>query len=142
MYYYIDYYLYNITIMKLSAEVVDFIKNADHKALATHGEDGVNVVPLSMITVDKEHIIICDCFMDKTRNNVRQDPQAALAFWKGFDGVQVKGTIVYEKEGDRFGQYADKLKVDHPDRQLCGVLVFTPDKVYDLSPKNAGKQLA
>ena len=80
--------------------------------------------------------------MDKTRNNVRQDPRVALAFWKGFDGVQVKGTIVYESEGDRFGHHADKLKEEHPDRQLCGVLVFTPEKLYDLAPKNAGKQLA
>lgn len=127
--------------MKLPIETVAFIRNSEHKALATYGPDGVNVVPLSMIAVDDEHIVICDCFMDKTRSNVKQDPRVALAFWHGFDGVQVKGTVAYEEEGDRFGQYAEKLKVQHPDRQLCGVLVFTPEKVYDLSPKNAGKQL-
>ena len=127
--------------MKLPAEVVEFIKKAEQKALATYGEEGVNVVPLSMVTVDEDSIIICDCFMDKTRSNVRQDPRAALAFWSGFEGMQVKGTIVYEKDGDCFGRFSEKLKVDHPERKLCGVLVFTPEKVYDLAPKNAGARI-
>lgn len=128
--------------MKLSPEIVEFIKTAKQKVLATYGEDGVNVIPLSMVAVDAEHIVICDCFMDKTRKNVREDPRASLAFWQDFAGFQVKGTIVYEKEGEKFDHYSERLKTDHPDRKLCGVLVFTPEKVYDLSPANAGVRIS
>lgn len=124
--------------MQLPNEVAEFIKSAGHKSLATVGEDGPNVVPVSMVAVDGETIVISDCFMDKTRQNVQKDARAALAFWQGMDGVQLKGKIVYEKDGDRFGRYAEKLAVDHPDRRLCGVLIFTPEKIYDLAPKNAG----
>lgn len=128
--------------MQLPHEVAEFIKSAGSKTLATIGEDGPNVVPISMVSLDGEHIVISDCFMDKTRQNVQKDPRAALAFWQGMEGMQLKGEITYEKDGDRFGQYAAKLAEDHPDRQLCGVLVFAPEKVYDLSPKNAGAVIA
>ncbi len=127
--------------MRLPQEIVEIIRTAGNKALATVGADGPNVVPVSMVALDGEEIIVSDCFMDKTRQNVQADPRASLSFWQGFDGVQIKGTVAYEKDGDRFGRYAEKLAQDHPGRQLCGVLVFTPEKVYDLSPKNAGAVL-
>lgn len=127
--------------MEFTKEILEVINSADSRALATVGEDGPNVVPLSMVITDKDSIVICDCFMGKTAANLANDPRAAIAFWKGFVGVQVKGKISYETSGENFDLYVDWLKGKHPDRTLRGVLVLTPEAIYDLAPQNAGKKL-
>lgn len=128
--------------MELTKEILEIINSADNRALATVGEDGPNVVPLSMVVTDQDSIVICDCFMGKTAANLANDPRAAIAFWKGFVGVQVKGKITYETSGENFDLYVKWLKEKHPDRTLRGVLVMSPEKVFDLAPSNAGCQLA
>lgn len=128
--------------MKLTNEILEIINSADSRALATVGEDGPNVVPLSMVITDEDSIVICDCFMGKTAKNLISDSRAAIAFWKGFVGVQVKGQIAYETAGENFELYTKWLKEKHPDRMLRGVLVMAVEKVYDLAPSNAGYQLA
>ncbi len=121
--------------MKLSDEVIEFIKNAGQKALATIGPDGPNLVPLSMVSVADNTIVICDCFMHKTKQNLQADPRAALSFWQGMEGFQFKGTVAYHTEGECFDDKTDWLKDRHPDRRLCGILIFTPEEMYDLAPK-------
>ena len=128
--------------MKLPSEIVAVIQEADNKALATVGEDGPNVIPLSMVIVDGDNLIICDCFMDKTVKNVQGDSRVALAFWKGFVGVQIKGRVSYETSGEYFDRYTDWLKEKHADRTLRGVLVVSTEHVYDLAPSNAGVKIA
>lgn len=142
MYYYIDNYLYNIIIMKLPSEIIAIIEGADNKVLATIGEDGPNVIPLSMVIVDGDDIIVCDCFMDKTAKNLSTDSRAAMSFWKGFAGIQVKGHISYETSGEHFEKYTQWLKEKHADRSLRGVLVMSAEHVYDLAPSNAGVKVA
>lgn len=128
--------------MEFTKEILEVINSADSRALATVGDDGPNVVPLSMVITDKDSIVICDCFMGKTAANLANDPRAAIAFWKGFVGVQVKGKISYETSGENFDLYVKWLEDKHPDRKLRGVLVLTPEAVYDLAPQNAGNRLA
>ena len=128
--------------MKLSEEILGIISGADQRALATVGEDGPNVVPLSMTIIDGDRIVICDCFMDKSAKNLAKDNRAAVSFWKGFVGVQVKGLVSYKTEGEYFERYTDWLKEKYPDRTLRGVLVLTAERVYDLHPQNAGVELA
>lgn len=127
--------------MQLPTEIVSIIQNADSKVLATVGEAGPNVIPLSMVIVDGEHIIVCDCFMDKTAKNLSRDTRAAMAFWKGFAGVQIKGHISYETSGENFDRYTIWLREKHADRTLRGVLVMSPEEVFDLAPSNAGVKL-
>ncbi|PIR86139.1 hypothetical protein COU14_00560 [Candidatus Kaiserbacteria bacterium CG10_big_fil_rev_8_21_14_0_10_44_10] len=153
MYYYIDNYQYNITDnnnylevceeirMQLPNEVLEIINDADNKVLATIGEDGPNVIPLSMVIVDGDDIIVCDCFMDKTTKNLSQDSRAAMAFWKGFVGVQIKGHISYETSGEHFDRYTVWLREKHADRTLRGVLVMSAEEIFDLAPSNAGVKL-
>lgn len=127
--------------MKLPDEILRIIEESDHKALATIGEDGPNVVPLSMTIVDEDKIVVCNCFMDKTTKNLAREGQVAVAFWKGFVGVQVKGRVAYETGGKYFDRYVNWLKEKHPDRALRGILIITPEHAYDLDPKNAGVKL-
>ncbi|MEX0913270.1 MAG: pyridoxamine 5'-phosphate oxidase family protein [Candidatus Paceibacterota bacterium] len=128
--------------MKLPSGIIAVIEGADNKVLATIGEDGPNVIPLSMVIVDGDDIIVCDCFMDKTVKNLSHDSRAAMAFWKGFVGVQIKGHISYETSGEHFDRYTKWLKGKHTDRTLRGVLLMSAEEVYDLAPSNAGVKIA
>lgn len=127
--------------MELTAELKDLITTAEQKVLATASNNEPNVVPLSMVEVYEDKIVICNCFMDKTIKNLESNDKVALAFWKGFVGIQVKGRVAYETEGQIFDSYVDWLAGKHPDRVLKGVLVVTPESVYDLAPSNAGARL-
>ena len=127
--------------MKLSDQIIATIEGAENKVLATIGPDGPNVIPLSMVIVDGDSIMVCDCFMDKSAKNLFADDRAAMSFWKGFAGVQIKGRVSYEKTGEHFDRYTKWLEGKHPDRTLRGVLVMTAEAAYDLAPSNAGAKL-
>ena len=127
--------------MQLPSNIITIIAKAENKVLATIGPDGPNVIPLSMVVVDEERLVVCDCFMDKTVNNLAKDNRVAMSFWTGFAGVQLKGSVSYQTEGETFDRYVLWLKNKHPDRTLRGVLVMTPEAAYDLSPSNPGVKL-
>ncbi len=110
------------------------INSAEHMALATEGAAGLNVVPVSMVIEDGGKLVICDCFMQKTRQNAQGNGTAALALWTGMAGVQIKGTIGYETNGEYFDRYTDWLKEKHPERILQGVVILTPTEEHDLAP--------
>lgn len=127
--------------MKLNEEIISIIKTAEQKVIATNGEAGINVIPLSMVEVVDDKIVIYDCFMNKTRENVATKRIVAMGFWTDFVGVQVKGEAEYHTEGKWFEQSVPKLKKMHPDRTLVGVIVITPEMVYDLAPGTTGVKL-
>lgn len=128
--------------MKLPAEIMDIITAADCRLLATAGADGPNAVPLSMVIFEPDRILICDCFMVRTVENLRLDNRVSAAFWKGFVGVQVKGRVDYKQSGEEFDRAAVWLSGKHPDRVLKGVLVLEPEAVYDLAPGRGGVKIA
>lgn len=128
--------------MKLTPELIETIKTAEQKVIATAGVAGINVIPLSMTEVVEDKIVIYDCFMSKTRENTATKHKVAMGFWTGFVGVQVKGEAEYHKDGPWFEQSVPKLAKMHPDRTLIGVIVVTPEEVYDLAPGTTGAKLA
>lgn len=128
--------------MEFTNEVRALLETAEQKVLATMGSDGPNVIPLSMVEVASDRIYICDCFMDKTVANIRNETRVALAFWKGFEGVQIKGSVSYKTEGAEFERFRNWLLERHPDRTLRGVLIVVPTAVYDIAPARAGMKLA
>ena len=128
--------------MKLTEDIIKQIEDAEGKALATCCAGEINVVPVSVVRVVKGKIWLHDFFMNKTAKNVCQEPQAALALWNGLEGVQIKGTVEYETSGANFDEATAWIKENFPDRKLRGLLVFDPQKAYDVSAGgNAGQQL-
>jgi predicted pyridoxine 5'-phosphate oxidase superfamily flavin-nucleotide-binding protein len=125
----------------LTTEVRSFIEKAEHRALATEGEDGPNVIPVSATHIIDDSVVLCDFFMGKTAQNALRGMPAALALWKGFEGIQIKGPIAYEREGERYERIGKWAKEKYPDRTLAGIIVLSPQAVYDLTPGNSGKQL-
>lgn len=115
------------------SDITEIIKKADAKALATYGLHGVNVVPVSVVTVLDESIHLYDFFMGKTVENLRHSPQIAFTAWSGLVGVQVKATATYHDSGVEFEEAVLSMKDKFPDRVLRGLIKLTPTVVYDVS---------
>jgi hypothetical protein len=124
--------------------IIDQILNAEARALATTGPNGVNVVPVSVVTVNDGHIYLYNFFMGKTVENLLAEPAVALTCWKGLEGIQIKAIAAYIEEGELFNLAQTEMLTRFPERTLSGVIVLTPTKVYDASADSAraGKVLA
>ena len=121
--------------MKLSPQVIEGILQADSKAFATNGKHGINVVPVSTIRIENNKILLMNYFLGKTLENIAENPHVALSCWKGLSGYQIKGTVEYLASGDKFEQARYWVKKNVSNRILKGLLIITPEKVYDVSPK-------
>jgi predicted pyridoxine 5'-phosphate oxidase superfamily flavin-nucleotide-binding protein len=121
--------------MKLKESVVDAIMNADAKALATCNIDEVNVVPVSTVRVVDDTIWLMNYFMGKTLENVYRNPRAALACWKGLQGIKVQGNVTVHADGALFVEAVAFVAAVAPTRVLKSVLVLTPTAIYDVTPE-------
>ncbi len=121
--------------MKLSPQVIEGILQADSKAFATNGKHGINVVPVSTIRIVDNKILLMNYFLGKTLDNIAENPQIALSCWKGLSGYQIKGTALYVVAGDIFKEAKEWVEKNVSNRTLKGLLVITPENVYDISPK-------
>lgn len=119
--------------MKFSQDIAKFLLNAESKALATNGVDGINVVPVSTVKVVDGHIWLVDYFFGKTRENIQKNPNdIALTFWSGLSGYQVKAHSMYQTEGVNFEATVAWIAKLHPERKVKGLLILEPRKVYDI----------
>lgn len=118
----------------MNREIQSIIENSDSYALATVGEGGVNVVPISVVTIEGDEIFLYDFFMKRTADNILLEPRVAFIGWKEFVGVQVKATAVYENTGDIFETAVTQMKQRFPDRTLKALIRLTPTAIYDVAP--------
>ena len=109
------------------------ILHAESKALGTMASGVINVVPVSTITIIDDEIILVDYFMRKTIANLKENPRVSLACWKGLEGYQIKALVRYKTEGDIFSQITDWITEILPERVVKGVLILTPEEIYDIS---------
>lgn len=125
--------------MNIDGHIEKFILAADAKALATYGTE-CNVVPVSSVKIVDDTVWFINYFMDKTVANIEINQSAAFVCWKAMMGYQLKGTIAYKTAGDEFDQAVAWIAEVLPDRIVKGLLVFTPEKIYDISPTKDTKQ--
>lgn len=117
--------------MTLTDTIKTQITAAEGKAMATTGPHGVNVVPVSVVELRGDAIHLFDFFMGKTVENLTAEPQVALAFWSGLTGIQIKGTAEYVAAGELYDAAVAEMAERFPERTLSGVIVVTPERVYD-----------
>lgn len=117
----------------LTPTVIAQIEVATTKAFATYGEDGINVVPVSVVVIEDGTICLYNFFMGKTVKNLRNNPRVALVCWQGLEGIQIKGEAQYETGGPRFEAAVVEMTERFPDRVLSGVIVISPMQIYDVS---------
>lgn len=120
--------------MELTNTTVDLLLTADSKALATYGPHGLNVVPVSTIRVVNGKIWLINYFFNKTVENILADKNVSLVGWKGFDGFQVKASVSHLTEGPLFDEAKAWVAELLPDRIVKGLLILTPESVYNISP--------
>lgn len=119
--------------IKIPGNVMEIILHADGKALATTGESGINVVPVSSIRISDNQIWLINYFMNKTYQNIVQNPQVALACWKGLEGYQIKGKACIHTKGLLFDGARAWIAEILPDRIVRGLIIIYPQEIYDVS---------
>lgn len=118
----------------IDEKIQSIILAAEAKSLATYSnEQGINVVPVSTVTIRNGNIILMNYFMGKTFANLNQNPKAALACWKGFEGIQIKAEVQYQNSGDLFDEMKSWINEILPDRALYGILILSPIEIFDIS---------
>lgn len=120
--------------MELTSKIIQAILEADSKALATTGRHGINVVPVSTVRVVGGKILLMNYFLHKTLENLLDEPKAALVYWKGLEGYQIKGSIEYVAGGEQFDEAKRWIEDNVADRTLLGLLVMTPEEAHNISP--------
>jgi predicted pyridoxine 5'-phosphate oxidase superfamily flavin-nucleotide-binding protein len=130
--------------MHIDTTIQQQLQTAEAKALATQGPAGLNVVPVSVITVTDREIHLYDFFMRKTVENIKAEGTVALTAWSGLEGVQVRAMAEYVTDGAVFTAAQTEMQERFPERVLKGVVVLMPTAVYDISAgvERAGVLLA
>lgn len=129
--------------MKLPKQIADIVLNADGKALATTYKNDINVVPVSSIKIVEGKIWLINYFMNKTLQNLTNNPHVALACWKGLEGYQIQADVAYLTDGDAFTEARQWIAKILPGRIVKGLLVLDPTEIFDISAskERAGVQV-
>ena len=134
---------------KMTERMKETFEKVENIILATATKDGVpNAVPMgAKKIIDDETILLSDQFLNKTLNNMKENPQVAVTFWSGFEGYQLKGTITIETSGERFDETAewiDKMgKAMNFPLKSKGAVIMKISEIYGVSPgPGAGKKIA
>ncbi|MGD0056992.1 MAG: pyridoxamine 5'-phosphate oxidase family protein [Methanomassiliicoccales archaeon] len=132
---------------KMSKDIMEFIINARPGLVATASKDGVpNVAPKgSLNVIDEETLLFADILPGKTRKNIAENPNVAIAFVdaKTMRGYQIKGKAQSMKNGKVYDETCKRIaalpmKLPKPD----AAVVIKIQEIYNLTPgPDAGKKL-
>ena len=120
--------------------IKDFLLKAPSKAIATYGDFGINVVPVSTIFIEGEKIILVDYFMEKTVKNISDNKNVSLVAWKDMLGYQFKCLAEYDFSSDLFLNVKLKVKEILPERHVKGILILSTKEIFDISPTKDTKE--
>lgn len=118
----------------MEKHIEQFILQANSKALATFGSQGLNVVPISSVKIVDGQIWLINYFMEKTLENILKNQEVALVCWSGMFGYQIKGQATYVEEGESFEQAKQWVKEILPERIVKGLVIITPKELFDIAP--------
>ena len=134
---------------KMTERMKKLFETVPAAVLSTATTDGQpNAVPVgAKKVIDDETILISDQFFNKTLTNLKANPQAAVSFWEGHEGYQLKGSVTIETSGQRYEETARWIeelgnKAGFPLRSK-GVVILKIEEIFGLAPgPGAGKKLA
>jgi predicted pyridoxine 5'-phosphate oxidase superfamily flavin-nucleotide-binding protein len=130
-------------MVKLTDEMKSDMLKIKIFPFATSSKKGEpNVVPMGMVALqeDDETIWITDNFMQKSLQNLKENPQAALYVWSPEvpNSYQIKGTIKIETSGADY----EKAKEAAKGRPAKTLLKMTITSVHSVKPgPTAGAKL-
>jgi len=134
-------------LVKMSKEVIEFIRNTRPGYIGTVSKNGVpNVAPKgSMSVIDEETLLFADISPGKTRDNIAENPNVTVAFVdaKGYKGYQIKGRAQSMKSGKVYEETCARIaalpmKLPKPE----AAILIKVQEIYSLSPgPDAGKRI-
>ncbi len=135
---------------KITQEMKEVAKKTPMWAVATASKDGIpNVAPIFCGRILSENeIVLADNFMNKTKANLKVNPQVAVSIWymdvtRGeAKGYQFKGEARFESSGKVFDETAQMVKSAMPINTKSAVVVKVKS-IYSCTPgPDAGKEIS
>jgi hypothetical protein len=113
--------------------------------LATSSKEGKpNGVPIGIVRIKDDEVILADNFMLKTRQNLEENPVAAVSYWSGDDhyGYQLKGKTRIETSGEYYDEVARGMEERKVPFKPKAVVILTVDEAYYVGgSKDSGENL-
>ena len=113
--------------------------------LATSSKDGKpNGVPIGMVRIKDDEVILADNFMLKTRQNLEENPVAAVSYWSRDDhyGYQLKGKTRIETSGEYYDEIARGMEERKAPFKPKAAVVLTVEEAYYIGgSKDSGENL-
>ncbi len=131
---------------KISQDMKDIAAKARPFILATASKDGKpNGVPIGMVRIiSDDEVMLVDNFMHKTRQNLDENPVAAVTFWTMEDGYgyQFKGKARVETSGELLNEANHRAQEKKFPFNPKAVVVVKVDEIYYIGAnKDSSKNL-
>lgn len=131
--------------MVLSQEMMDSIEKNNIVWLATANKDSKpNVVPIGLARpLDNETVLLVANFMNKTFENLKNNPNAAIAVSDISEcPYQFKGTVEIHESGKYFDDAVDWAKSVMSQLNPKAAVLLTVEEIYSVQPgPDAGKKV-
>jgi len=125
---------------EITAEMRKLLNETAIWVLATSDRDALpNAVPIFFtLVLENGKLLLVDNFMNKTIDNIQQNPMVSVSVWKDKEGYQFKGIAQLETSGTNFKLGKELAK----DRNPKGVVTVEILSVYSTAPgPDAGKKI-
>lgn len=131
---------------KLNEAVKSVIAKTKIFPVATASKNGVpNVVPFAFVKVyDEDTILLADNFMNKSLNNLKENPEMAICVWdtESNQSYQIKGPVTIVTSGKVFEETVQWVKGVMEQMAPKSALLLKAAHVYVCQPgSDLGKEL-
>ena len=131
--------------MIINEDIKELFDKVPIMVLSTVDENGIpNVVPIgSKKIISNDTILTIDTYHNKTKENILQHGNVAIAMWKDFEGYQIKGFAEYYTEGEIFEEGKNWILKYKPKKIVKGVIKIKVTDIFYLTPnyEKAGKKI-
>ena len=131
-------------MVKLTDEIKESLAGTKIVFLATSSKKCVpNAVPIGAFKLlDDETLLISDQFFNKTLENMKENPQAAISYWGEKGGFQLKGTVTIHTNDEIFRQDVAWVRELKPNLTPKSAVVMKISEVFHVKPgADAGKKI-
>jgi len=119
---------------KITEEMKEVVAKARTPVLATSTPNGKpNAVPIAFTKVlSDDEILLMDNFMNKTRQNIDQNPMVAVSVWAidAPTGYQFKGKARVESSGEIYEEGTKWVQSKMPQVAPKAAIILKVDEIY------------
>jgi hypothetical protein len=133
-----------LLMIKLTDEIKESLTGTKIVFLATSSKDNTpNAVPIGAFRIlDDGTLLISDQFFNKTLQNMKDNPKAAISWWGEKGGFQVKGSVTLHTNDEVFRKDVAWMKEFKPHLTPKSAVIMKFTDVYHIKPgADAGKKI-